>query len=309
MKTNSNLEKVLEAGCFAVTAEIGPPRSADAEAVRSKAKLVKGSVDAFNVPDGQAAVVMMASWAACLIGKSEGLDPIAQMTCRDRNRIALEMDILGISALGVNNVLCLGGDPISYGNRPGAKAVADLDSIQLIRTVKGLRDEKRFGNGESMVGKEPRMFIGAVANPFSEPADLELARLNQKVVAGADFIQTQPVYNLERFGKWMQLVREKGLHKQAKILAGVTPVMSAAAARFMKMKVPNMDVPDQIIERLLRVSRREDAVEEGIRIAVEIIGRLREIEGIAGVHIMTLQREEIVPRVCVEAGLYPRPST
>ncbi|MEW6669781.1 MAG: methylenetetrahydrofolate reductase [Thermodesulfobacteriota bacterium] len=309
MKTSSNLEKVLEAGYFAVTAEIGPPRNADPDAVRAKAKLIKGFVDAFNVPDGQAALVMMASWAACLIGKGEGLDPVAQMTCRDRNRIALEMDILGVSALGVNNILCLGGDPISYGNRPEAKPVSDLDSIQLVRTVKMLRDDKKFGNGEMMIGREPRLFIGAAANPFSEPMESELARLKEKVIAGADFIQTQPVFNMEKLSRWMQLVREKGLHKQVKILAGVIPLTSAAAARFMKVKVPNTDIPDETIDRLMRVARREEAVEEGIRMAAETIGRLKEMEGIAGVHIMTLQREEIIPRICSEAGLYPRPST
>jgi 5,10-methylenetetrahydrofolate reductase len=307
MKTKSNLERMLEAGHFAVTAEIGSPQNAEPELIREKARLIKGCVDAFNVPDGQAAVVAMGSWAACLIGMGQGLDPIVHMTCRDRNRIALQMDVLGISAFGVNNVLCLSGDPISYGNHPQAKSVLDLDSIQLIRMVKGLRDEKRFENGELMVGREPRLYIGAVANPFAESPEREVSRLKEKITAGADFIQTQPVYNIEKFKKWMGLVRQEGLHKKARILAGITPITSAAAARYMQTKVPGMDIPDEIAGRLRKARSKEEAAEEGVRIAVEIVGRLKQIEGVAGIHLMTLQREEIIPKICGAAGLYPRP--
>ena len=307
MKTNSNLERVLEAGYFAVTAEIGPPQSTEAKAIREKANLIKDYVDAFNVPDGQTAVVMMASWAACLIGKEEGIDPIVQMTCRDRNRIALQMDILGISAFDVNNLLCLSGDPISFGNQPRAKPVFDLNSIELIMAVKGLRDEKKFDNGEPIVGKEPRLFIGAVANPSAESLEQEMVHLRDKVTAGADFIQTQPVYNIERFMKWMALVREEQLHKKVKIITGITPLTSVAAARYMQAKLPDMDVPDEIIERLRRLRSKEEVVEGGMRIAVESVKQLREIEGVAGVHIMTLGREEIIPKICNAASLYPRP--
>lgn len=307
MKTKSNLERVLEAGHFTVTAEISPPQNTEPETVREKANLIKGYVDAFNVPDGQAAVVMMASWAACLMGMEEGLDPIVQMTCRDRNRIALQMDILGLSAFGVNNILCLSGDPVSFGNHPEAKPVFDLDSAQLVRILKGLRDEKMFENGEQMRGREPRLFIGAVVDPFAEPQESELIRLGEKVAAGADFIQTQPVYNIGRFEKWMELVREKGLHEKVKILAGITPITSLAAARYIKTKVSDTDVPDEIIERLRRIRSREESIDEGIKIAAETIKHLREIEGITGIHIMTLQREEIIPRICSAAGLYPRP--
>ena len=307
MKTKSNLERVLEAGYFAVTAEIGPPQSTEAETIREKVNLIKGYVDAFNVPDGQAAVVMMSSWAACVIGMGEGIDSIVQMTCRDRNRIALQMDILGISAFDVNNLLCLSGDPISFGNQPKAKSVFDLNSIELITAVKGLRDEKMFDNGEPLVGKEPRLFIGAVANPSAESLDQEVVRLRDKVAAGADFIQTQPVYNIERFMKWMELVREEQLHKKVKIIAGITPLTSVAAARYMKTKLPDIDVPDEIIERLRRLRSKEEVAEGGIRIAVETINQLRQIEGVAGTHIMTLGREEIIPKICSAAGLYPRP--
>jgi len=307
MKMKSNLARILDIGQFAVTAEISPPQNTQFDTIRRNANLIKGYVDAFNVPDGQAAVVSMASWAVCLVGVEEGLDAIVHMTCRDQNRIALQMDILAVSAFGVNNILCLSGDPIYFGNHPKAKPVFDLDSLQLIRMVKQLRDEKKFDNGELLVGTEPRLFIGAAINPFAQPLEAAVDRLKDKVTAGADFVQTQPIYNIEGFKKWMELVREKGLHKEVKIIAGITPMTSLAAARYMKTKVPNMDIPDRIIERLKNVRNKEEAAEEGINIAVETINQLKQIEGVAGVHIMTLQREELIPKICNAASLYPRP--
>jgi 5,10-methylenetetrahydrofolate reductase len=307
MKTKSNLARILNKGEFAVTAEISPPQNTQFDTIRKNINLIKGYVDAFNVPDGQAAVVAMASWAVCLLGIEEGLDAIVHMTCRDRNRIALQMDILAVSAFGVNNILCLSGDPIHFGNHPNAKPVFDLDSIQLIRMVKQLRDEKKFDNGELLVGTEPRFFVGAAVNPFTQPLESGIDRLKEKVTAGADFVQTQPIYNIRGFKKWMELVREKGLHKEVGILPGITPVLSLAAARYMKTKVPNMDIPDTIIERLRNARNKEEAAEEGIKIAVETINQLKEIEGVAGVHIMTLQREDLIPKICSVASLYPRP--
>jgi len=306
MKTKSNLARVLENGQFAVTAEISSPQNTDFETIKENANLIKGYVDAFNVPDGQAAVVAMASWAVCLVGIEEGIDAIAHVTCRDRNRIALQMDILAISAYGVNNILCLSGDPISFGNHPEAKPVFDLDSIQLIKMVKKLRDERKFDNGESIVGTEPKLFIGAALNPFTKPLESSVGRLKDKVTAGADFVQTQPIYNIEEFSKWMELLREEGLHKEVKILAGITPVTSLAAARYMKTKVPDVDIPEMIIDRLKKARNKEEVAEEGLKIAVETIKQLKQIEGIAGVHIMTLQREELIPKICKAAGLYPR---
>lgn len=307
MKTKSNLAKILDTGQFAVTAEITPPQNTEFDTVRKNFNLIKGYVDAFNVPDGQAAVVAMPSWAVCLVGIEEGLDAIVHITCRDQNRIALQMDILAVSAFGVNNVLCLSGDPIHFGNHPKAKPVFDLDSIQLIRMVKQLRDEKKFDNGEVIVGTEPRLFIGAAMDPFAQPLEAAVGRLKEKVGAGADFVQTQPIYNVEGFKKWMEPVREEGLQKQARIIAGITPLISLAAARYMKTKVPNMDIPDMIIERLKNVRNKEEAAEEGIKIAVETINQLKQIEGVAGVHIMTLQREELIPKICNAAKLHPRP--
>jgi len=307
MKTRSNLARILDIGQFAVTAEISSPQNTQFDTIRKNINLIKGYVDAFNVPDGQAAVVAMASWAVCLVGIQEGLDAIVHMTCRDQNRIALQMDILAVSAFGVNNILCLSGDPIHFGNHPKAKPVFDLDSVQLIRMVKQLREERKFDNGELIVGTEPRLFIGAAINPFAQSLEATVDRLKDKVTAGADFVQTQPIYNIEGFKKWMELVREKGLHKEVKIIAGITPITSLAAARYMKTKVPNMDIPDRIIERLKNVRNKEEAAEEGIKIAVETTNQLKQIEGVAGAHIMTLQREELIPKICNAANLYPRP--
>jgi len=306
MRTNSNLERVLEMGKFAVTAELGPPLSADAEAVRKKARIFKGYIDAFTVTDGQTAITRMSSWAAGLIAKGEGLDLIVQMTCRDRNRIALQMDILGVAALGVNNILCLTGDHVKFGNHPEAKPVYDLDSIQLVRMVKGMRDEKKFQSGDEIKGPEPRLFIGAVTNPFADPMEIRVLRLAKKVAAGADFIITQMVFNVDRFAEWMKRVRDMGLHEKVKIIAGVGPVKSVGAARYMKEKVPGMDVPDSIIERLRGVPKEEQS-KEGIKLCVEIINRVREIEGVRGVHIMAIEWEEAVPEICEAAGLHPRP--
>ncbi len=316
MKAGSNLEKVLESGVFAVTAELGPPKSADPEVVRRKARLLKGYADAFNVTDGQTAVVRMASWAACLIQKEEGLDPIVQMTCRDRNRIALQMDVLGVAALGIHNILCLTGDHISFGNHPQAKGVYDLDSIQFIRIVKEMRDEKKFQCGEEM-DVEPRLFIGAAANPFADPFEYRPYRLAKKVAAGADFIQTQIVFNVPKFREYMKRVCDMGLHEKVYILAGVAPVKSLGAARYMATKVPGMDVPQEYVDRMRgavagipkeeKQRRREAWEREGIQICVEVIQQVREIPGVAGVHIMAIEWEEAVPEIVKRAKLLPRP--
>ena len=305
MSADNNLKRVLEGGHFAVTAELGPPTSADAEVVRKKASILKGYVDAFNVTDGQTAVVRMASWAACLIGKEEGLEPIVQMTGRDRNRIALQMDILGISAMGIKNILCLTGDHMIFGNHREAKGVWDFDSINLIKAAKQMRDEKKFQSGDEM-DVAPDIFIGAAANPFAPPYEYRAYRLKKKVEAGADFIQTQCIFNIERFKEWMKQVRDLGLHEKVKILGGITPIKSLGAAKYMRDKVPGMDVPDSIVERIQKTPK-ESRAKEGIKIAVETIQQLKEIEGVSGVHIMAIEWEEAVPEIVQEAGLHPRP--
>jgi len=305
MKTRSNLEQVLESKIFAVTGELGPPQSADPEVIRRKAKILKGYVDACNVTDGQTAVVRMASWAACLIAREEGLDPIVQMTCRDRNRIALQMDVLGIAALGMNNMLCLTGDHQKFGNHPAAKGVYDLDSVQLVRMVKDMRDEKKFQCGEVMA-VEPHLFIGAAENPFADPFEIRAMRLAKKMAAGADFIQTQIVYNVDKFAEWMKMARDKGVHEKVKILAGVAPIKSVGAAKYMKARVPGMDVPDSTVARLQGVPK-DQVSKEGIKLCIDIINQVREIEGVAGIHLMAIEWEETVPAIVEAAGLLPRP--
>jgi methylenetetrahydrofolate reductase (NADPH) len=305
MIVGSNLEKVLRSGKFAVTAEMGPPKSADPNIIRNKAKILKGYADAMNITDNQTAIVRMSSIASGVLALEEGVEPIIQMTCRDRNRLAIQADLLGAAALGLKNLLCLTGDHQSFGNHPQAKGVFDIDSIQLLRIVRDMRDEKRFQCGEEMP-VEPRFFIGCAANPFADPFPFRALRLGKKVAAGADFTQTQIVYNVEKFAQWMEMVRRLGLHKKVYILAGVSPIKSVGAARYMKNKVPGMDVPDGIVERMASVPK-EEAKKEGIRICVDIIKEVQKIEGVAGVHIMAIEWEEAVPEIVEAAGLLPRP--
>ena len=305
MKTKSNVERILESGGFVVTSECGPPRGSDGEVIRRKGELLRGVVDAVNVTDNQTSVVRMSSWASCLILKGMGFDPILQVVCRDRNRIAIQSDLLGAAALGINNVLCLSGDHQRFGDHPRAKNVFDLDSVQLIQAVRVMRDEGRFLSGEELRGR-PLLFIGAAENPFADPFEIRAWRLEKKVRAGAQFIQTQCIYNVERFERWMAMVRELGLHERCAILAGVTPLKSVGMARYMKTQVPGMDVPDEVIDRLKGVPKERQA-EEGVRICVETIQRLREIPGVRGVHIMAIEWEEKVREIVEAAGLLPRP--
>jgi methylenetetrahydrofolate reductase (NADPH) len=305
VKTKSNIERILESGGFVVTSECGPPRGADPEVIRKKGNLLKGIVDAVNVTDNQTSVVRMSSFSSCIILKEMGFDPILQMVCRDRNRIAIQSDILGAGALGINNILCLSGDHQKFGDHPRAKNVFDMDSIQLIYTVRTLRDEGKFLGGEEVKGK-PYLFIGAAENPFADPFEIRAARLGKKVKAGCEFIQTQCIYNMERFAKWMEMVRDRGLHEKCAILAGVTPFKSAGMAKYMKNSVPGMDVPDEMIERMKGVPKEKQS-EEGIKICVETIQKLREISGVRGIHIMAIEWEEKVAEIAKEAGLLPRP--
>ena len=305
MKTESALERVLESGQLAVTSECGPPRGAVPEKIKEKAELLKGYVDAINVTDNQTAMVRMSSWAACIILKKQGLNPILQMVTRDRNRLAIQSDILGAYSHAINTMLCLSGDHPHFGDHPMAANVYDLDSIQLIQTVKKMRDEGKFQGGDDILNP-PKMFIGAAANPFADPFELRVARLAKKAKAGADFIQTQCIYNLDKFEKWMEGVRERGLHEKLYIMAGITPMKSVGMAKYMKNRVPGMDVPDELIKRLSGVPKEKQA-EEGIKISVEAIERLKEVEGVRGFHIMAIEWEEKVPEIVENAGLLPRP--
>jgi methylenetetrahydrofolate reductase (NADPH) len=299
------LEKILESGAFAVTSECGPPRGSDPEVVREKGELLRGHVDAVNVTDNQTSVVRMSSIAASVILKQMGLEPICQMTTRDRNRIAIQSDLLGAAALGMTNLLCLSGDHQRFGDHPTAKNVYDIDSIQLIHTVHQMREEGKFINGEE-IKTPPKFFIGAAANPFADPFAIRVPRLAKKAAAGVDFIQTQCIYNMDKFKEWMKGVVDRGLHEKVKILAGVTPMKSVGMARYMKKSVPGMDVPDEVIKRL-QGAGKGNAATEGIKFCVEQIQELKEMEGIAGVHLMAIEWEEKVPEMVKAAGLSPRP--
>ncbi|HVO77321.1 MAG TPA: methylenetetrahydrofolate reductase, partial [Methanomassiliicoccales archaeon] len=303
-RAGSNLESVLERGDFAVTAEIGPPMSAVAEKLRAKAAAMKGCADAYNLTDNQTAMSRMSSISCAVVLIQEGLEPVVQMTTRDRNRIALQSDALGASALGVRNVLCLSGDHQSFGNMKESKNVYDLDSVQLLMILRKMRDESKLWNDDAL-DVAPPLFLGAAANPFADPFEYRAPRLAKKVAAGADFVQTQSIFDVERFDAFMVQVRERGLHTKVKILAGVLPLKSHKVALYMKNKVSGMSVPDAVIERMRKAN---DPKAEGIKQCVETIEHLRGVEGVAGVHIMAPLWEEKVPEIVQRAGLLPRPS-
>jgi methylenetetrahydrofolate reductase (NADPH) len=304
-KSGSNLEKVLRSGQFAFTGECGPPEGADVEKLKEKASHLKGCVDAVNVTDNQTAVARMSSWAASLILLQEGLEPNFQMVCRDRNRLAIQSDILGVYAHGIRNMLCLSGDHQRFGDHPEAKNVFDLDSMQLIHTVKTMRDDGKFLSGKE-IKVRPQLFIGAACNPFAEPFALRVRRLAKKISVGADFIQTQCIYNMEKFREFMKQAVDLGLHEKCYILAGITPMKSLGMARYMATKVPGMDVPDSLIERLKGAGKGKVA-EEGIRFALEQIEELKEMPGVSGIHLMAIEWEHRVPEIAERAGMLPRP--
>ena len=291
-KPISRLQKILTKGEFAVTAECGPPRGANPEVIRKKGEVLNAYVDAINVTDNQTAIVRMSSIAACAHLLKMGLEPVMQMVVRDRNRIALQSDIMGAYSLGIRNILCLSGDHQSFGSQPDALNVFDIDSMNLIRTVQTMRDEGKDMSGFDL-NDPPAMFIGAAANPFADPFEYRVIRLAKKIDAGADFIQTQSIYNMDRFKEWMKMAREEGLTEKVHILGGVTPLKSAGMAKFMNNKVAGMDVPEAVINRMAGVSK-EKAVEEGLKICLETIAELRDIEGVHGVHIMAIEWEDIV---------------
>jgi methylenetetrahydrofolate reductase (NADPH) len=310
-KSGSNLEKVLAAGEFAVTAELGPPKSADPETITTKVGHLRGWVDAVNITDNQTAIVRVCSLAVARLVLDQGLEPIMQMTCRDRNRLAMQADILGAYLLGIRNLVCLTGDHQCFGNHPTSRNVFDLDSVQLIQMVRNMRDKKIFACGEEIKNspkaepKEPRLFIGGAANPFADPFEFRAVRLEKKIRAGVDFIQTQCIYDLDRFKKWMEMVRGRGLHRQCKILAGLTPLRSVAMARHMRDKVAGIILPDSLVRRM---EQSKDPKTEGIQICVEQIRELRNIEGVAGIHLMAIEWESKVGEIVQKAGLAPRPT-
>lgn len=303
MKVRSNLERVLKEKKFAVTAELGPPRGADTGKVQEKARLLKPYVDAANVTDNQSAVVYMCSLAASVLMLQEGLEPVFQITCRDRNRLALQSDLLGASALGIRNVLLLTGDHPSIGDHPEAKGVFDLDSQQLIQVTKKMRDEGKLLNDREL-STSPEFFIGAAASPFNEPFEAHMMQMERKIEGGVEFFQTQIVYDVEKFKRWISEIHERRIDEKAFIIAGVAPVKSLGMANYMKNHVPGVSVPDTVIERL---EKADDKKKEGIKICLEVINEVKKMKGISGIHIMAIGWEEAVPEIVEQAGLYPRP--
>lgn len=304
MKSGTNLEKVLDSGAFAVTAEVGPPKSCSAKAVERKGEILKNFTDSLNVTDNQTAIVRMSSIAGCMILKGLGIDPVMQIVCRDRNRIAIQSDILGAVALGIRNFLCLSGDHQRFGNHPTAKNVFDLDSIQLIHTLKLLRDEHKFLCGEDVSGEVP-LYIGAAENPYADPFEFRVNRLAKKVRAGVDFIQTQAIYDVPKFAEWMKLIVDQGIHEQTHILAGIIPIKSAGMARYMRDYVSGVSVPAEILKRM---EDAKDPKGEGVNIVIEIIEQIKDIPGVHGIHIMAVGWEDSVPIIVEKASLLPRPT-
>ena len=304
IKTPSKLEKVLSSGHLAVTSECGPPRGSNPDAIKEKAKIIKDHVDAINITDNQTAMTRLCSLASVIHLKQMDIEPVLQMVVRDRNRIALQSDILGAASFDIYNVLCLSGDHQKFGDCPEAQNVYDIDSMQLISAARYMRDEGKFLGGDD-IKRPPQLFVGAAANPFADPFEVRIPRLAKKIAAGAEFIQTQCIYNLNKFELWMKQARDRGLHDQTFIMAGVTPMKSAGMAKYMKNRVPGMDVPEEIIKRMSGVSKK-DQPKEGINICVETIQRLKEVEGVRGFHIMAIEWEEMVPEIVERSGLYPR---
>ncbi len=323
MKSGSNLEKVLEAGHFAVTAELGPPMSASGEEVKHKMEILRGNADAFNITDCQTAVVRLSSIASAIMLIQGGMEPVMQMTTRDRNRIAIQADILGACAFGIKNCLSIAGDHQSFSaagrlkGHPGARNVYDVDSIQLCAILKKMRDEGLTEGGDP-IEEPPKLFIGAAWTPMADPFDFRVIRLAKKAEAGADFIQTQGVYDVKQFADVMKEVRNLGVHERTAILAGIIVPRSAGMLRYMNASVAGVTVPDELIKRFPRVKKgaskeakrdaRIKSEEIGKQIAVELIEQVREIEGVSGVHIQGIEWEKAVPEIVKAAGLLPRPT-
>jgi methylenetetrahydrofolate reductase (NADPH) len=300
MYYKSNLHRNLSKSNFVITAEIGPPKGSDPNIIIDKSKILKNYADAFNITDNQTAVVRMSSLSASKILIDQKIEPIMQITCRDRNRIAIQSDLLGASALGIKNILCLTGDHQSFGNHPEAKGVFDIDSIQLIKIVKNMSDKGIFQNGELIKFKKPEFYIGAATNPFSDLTKFFVDRLDKKIEAGVEFIQTQSVFNIDKFNYWMDEVRSRGIDNQVHIIAGITPLKSKKMADRMKFHVPGVNLPDDIYKRM---EKSDDASKEGFEISLELINKIKKIKGVHGIHITALFWENIIPDLIIDSKL------
>ena len=295
------LARILQSGSFAVTAEIVPPRSADPEAVRSQARALAGYADAANVTDSPTSAEHMSPVAGVALVAAEGVEPVIQLTTRDRNRLALTGDLLGAWALGARNVLCLTGDPVGVGGDPAAAAVNDLTVLDLVHLAVRMRDEGRTLTGQDL-DPPPRYLVGVADVPL-EPG-YNPGRLDQKLDAGASFVQTQIVYDADAFGDWAEGARERGVFERASVLVGLAPPRSERSLLYMREHLPGVVVPDAAIDRLRAA---EDRAAEGVRLTVELLETVRAVDGIAGVHLMGLGHEDAVRRVIEDAGLLPRP--
>jgi methylenetetrahydrofolate reductase (NADPH) len=293
---------VLRSGRFAVTAELNPPDSADPQSVYERALVLSTVCDAINATDASGANCHMSSVGICALLTRAGYEPVYQMSCRDRNRIAMQGDLLGAAAMGVKNVLCLTGDGVQAGDQPEAKPVFDLDSLTLLRTVRIMRDEGKFLSGRKL-DVPPRVFVGAAENPFAPPYDFRPLRLKKKWEAGAEFIQTQYCFDLPRLREFMARVRDLGLHEKLFILVGVGPLRSAKIAEWMRANVPGVHIPDGVVNRLKGAQKQ---IAEGRKLCIEIIQQVRDIPGVSGVHVMAYRQEELVAEIIEEAGLLPR---
>jgi methylenetetrahydrofolate reductase (NADPH) len=300
------LRSRLESRDFAVTAEIGPPRGAGTGAILRKAEMLRGWVDAVNITDNQGSHVRLASWAGSLAAQAAGVEPVMQMTCRDRNRIALQSDLLGAAAMGIRNVLMLTGDHPKFGDHADAKPVFDLDSVQLLWTARTIRDEGKLLSGREL-DPRPDLFIGAVENPFAPPSGFRARRLGKKVAAGAQFVQTQFVFDVPAFTHWMAEVRDLGLDERCHIIAGVGTIRSLRALEYMDSNVPGVHIPDEVTSRLRGVPAARVA-EEGLQLTAELIQQLREIPGVGGVHVMAFGYERLVPEILQRARVSERGS-
>jgi 5,10-methylenetetrahydrofolate reductase len=297
--TESRFERLLASGAFAVTAEFSPPDSADPAEVFTRLDYFREGVDAINVTDGSGANCHMSSLGVSALLLQAGFDPVMQITCRDRNRIAIQGDILGAAALGIRNLLCLTGDSTLIGDHPDAKPVCDLDSMSLLQTARVMRDEGRFLSGRKL-NAVPRLFLGGADNPFAPPFGMRPMRLARKIAAGAQFVQTQYCFDLDLLETYMQRVRDEGLHERCRILIGVGPIGSAKTARWLRSKVPGVHIPDEVVMRLVQAA---DPRAEGRKICVELIQAIRMIPGIAGVHIMAARQEHLIPEILRESGV------
>jgi methylenetetrahydrofolate reductase (NADPH) len=300
MKYISNLHKILSNSRFAITAEIGPPKNSDKNIIIEKSEILRGYADAFNITDNQTAVVRMSSLSASKILLDNKIEPIMQLTCRDRNRIALQSDLLGASALGIKNILCLTGDHQSFGNHPDSKGVFDLDSIQLIKIIKNMRDDGIFQNCEKIPKIKPSFLIGAASNPFIELNEFFIERLEKKIEAGVDFIQTQSVFNINKFKEWIDKIKSRGIDNQIHIIAGITPLKSKKMANRMKFHVPGVDLPDELYDRM---EKSEHPESEGYEISLELTNMIKKIKGVHGIHYTALFWEKIIPELVIKSKL------